>query len=76
MKDTLKTKPSSDISPIHDVSGKVEQFVAVSDLDKVELLNIFFSSVCDICDTGHVLPSCTRSAIINNQISLLMKRYD
>lgn len=41
MKDTFKTKPSSDIPPIHHVSDKGEQFVAFSDLDKVELLNNF-----------------------------------
>lgn len=67
MKDTFTTKSSSDIPPIQHVSDNGEQFVAFSDLDKVELLNIFFSSVCNVYDTGHVLPSMY--SLCNNKLS-------
>lgn len=68
MKDTFKTKPSSDIPPIHHVSDKGEQFVAFSDLDiKVELLNNCFLSVCNVYDTGHALQSMY--SLCNNKLS-------
>lgn len=71
MKDTFKTKSSSDIPPIQHVSDKGEHFVAFSDLDEVELLNIFFSFAMTqvMC-----FRQCIHPVIINYQILLLMKK--
>ena len=43
LKDTFKTNPTSNIPPIHHTSEDVDNFVAFSDVEKVELLNDYFS---------------------------------
>ena len=70
LKDTFKTNPTSNIPPIHHTSEDGDNFVAFSDVEKVDLLNSYFSSKCTVHDTDHDLPSMY--SLCNNRLSSII----
>ena len=67
LKDTFKTNHTSNIPPIHHTSEDGENFV---DVEKVELLNNYFSSICTVDDSDHDLPSMY--SLCNNRLSAII----
>ena len=70
MKDTFKTNPISNIPLIHHTFEDWDNFVAFSDVEKVELLNDYFSSICTVHDSDHDLPSMY--SLCNNRLASII----
>ena len=56
LKDVFHTKPGNELPPIKYTDSNGKDSIAFSDIDKIEILNEYFSSISNISNTGKSVP--------------------
>ena len=65
LKDTFHTKSTTDIPPIKYTNNKGTDSFAFSDIDKIELLNNYFTSISSLDDNDKELPIMQPRCTVN-----------